>query len=98
VPTLRFEHEFFVNRLGSLSKLMTLASNIVETYADDIIDTCIKDILLQCHEPNEGGDEWIDDADLGRECRAKVCTYWKRLTSDSRLEDLSQSIAKQRGP
>jgi hypothetical protein len=51
---------------------MILASDIVEKYADDIIDTCIKDILLQCHEPLEGGEEWIEEADLGIECRAKV--------------------------
>jgi hypothetical protein len=51
---------------------MILASDIVESYADDIIDTCIKDILLQCHEPQEGGDDWVEDADLGPECRAKV--------------------------
>jgi len=52
---------------------MILASDTVESYADDIIDTCIKDILLQCHEPQEGGDDWVEDADLGPECRAKVC-------------------------
>jgi len=52
---------------------MILASETVETYADDIIDKCIKDILLQCHEPQEGGNDWVDDADLGPECRAKAC-------------------------
>ena len=67
-----FDHDFFINRLGSLSKLMILASDTVEKHADDIIDTCIKDILLQCHEAGEGGDDWIDDVDLGIECRAKV--------------------------
>lgn len=72
VPSLKFEHESFINRLGSLSKLMILASEAVEKYADEIIDACIKDILLQCHEPLEGGEDWIDDADLGVECRAKV--------------------------
>lgn len=51
---------------------MILASDAVEKHADDIIDTCIKDILLQCHESNEGSEDWIDDADLGVECRAKV--------------------------
>jgi len=51
---------------------MILASDTVETYADDVIDTCIKDILLQCHEPQEGSDYWVEDADLGPECRAKV--------------------------
>jgi hypothetical protein len=51
---------------------MILASDTVEKYADDIIDTCIKNILLQCHESVDGGDDWIDDADLGIECRAKV--------------------------
>ena len=51
---------------------MILASETVETYADDIIDTCIKDILLKCHDPQEGDQDWIDDADLGLECRAKV--------------------------
>jgi hypothetical protein len=51
---------------------MILASETVEKYADDIIDKCIKDILLQCRDPDEGGADWIDDADLGIECRAKV--------------------------
>ena len=51
---------------------MILASDAVEKHADDIIDTCIKDILLQCHYDDEGGEDWIDDADLGVECRAKV--------------------------
>lgn len=51
---------------------MILASDTVEIHADDIIDTCIKDVLLQCHEPGEGGEDWINDADLGIECRAKV--------------------------
>jgi hypothetical protein len=52
---------------------MILASETVEKHADDIIDKCIKDILLQCRDPDEGGAEWIEDADLGVECRAKVC-------------------------
>jgi hypothetical protein len=56
---------------------MTLAVTFVEKHADDIVDTCIKDILLQCHEPSEGNSEdqkdWLEDADLGIECRAKVC-------------------------
>ena len=56
---------------------MILASGTVEQYADAIIDTCIKNILLQCHEPHEGGEEWIEDADLGTECRAKVCPHYK---------------------
>jgi hypothetical protein len=51
---------------------MILASDIVEKYADSIIDICIKTILLQCHDPHEGGENWIDDVDLGIECRAKV--------------------------
>jgi hypothetical protein len=51
---------------------MILASDAVEKHADDIIDTCIKDILLHYHESDEGGEDWIDDADLGVECRAKV--------------------------
>ena len=51
---------------------MILASDSVEEYADEIIDTCIKEVLLQCHEPLEGGEEWIPDPDLGIECRAKV--------------------------
>lgn len=51
---------------------MILASDTVENHADDIIDTCIKDILLRCHYDDEGGEDWIDDADLGVECRAKV--------------------------
>ena len=53
---------------------MILASDMVEKYADEIIDTCIKDILLECRDPLEGGEEWIDGADLGPECRAKVFT------------------------
>lgn len=53
---------------------MILASDMVEKYADEIIDTCIKDILLECRDPLEGGEEWINDADLGPECRAKVFT------------------------
>jgi hypothetical protein len=76
VPSLSFENPHFVNRLGSLSKLMTLAVAFVEKHADDIVDTCIKDILLQCHEPAEDKPEgeqiWLEDADLGIECRAKV--------------------------
>jgi len=52
--------------------LMILASDNVEKRADDIIDTCIKGILMQCHDPLEGGEEWIEDADLGVECRAKI--------------------------
>jgi hypothetical protein len=51
---------------------MVLASDTVEKHADDIIDKCIKDILLQCHDPLEGGEEWIEDSELGVECRAKV--------------------------
>lgn len=51
---------------------MILASNTVEKHSDDIIDKCIKEILLQCHEPLEGGEGWIQEADLGVECRAKV--------------------------
>ena len=51
---------------------MILASDIVEKHADAIIDTCIKNILLQCHDPHEGGEDWIGDVDLGIECRAKV--------------------------
>lgn len=51
---------------------MTLAVNFVEKHADDIVDTCIKDILLQCHDPSEGEDDWLEDAELGIECRAKV--------------------------
>jgi hypothetical protein len=51
---------------------MILANDTVERFADEIIDKCIKDILLQCHEPDEGSEEWIEDADLGIECRAKV--------------------------
>ena len=72
VPSLNFENVSFINRLGSLSKLMILATDVVEKHADAIIDICIKDILLQCHEPDEGGEDWIEDADLGIECRAKV--------------------------
>ena len=72
MPSLTFENESFVNRLGSLSKLMIHASETVEPHADDIVDKCIKDILLQCHDKEEGGDQWIEDADLGTECRAKV--------------------------
>ena len=74
VPSLKFESPHLVNRLGSLSKLMTLAASFVENHADDIVDTCIKDILVQCHDPSEGGEDWIEDADLGKECRAKVHT------------------------
>jgi hypothetical protein len=64
---------------------MILASDVVEKYADEIVDICIKEILLQCREPGEGGEEWIDDVDLGIECRAKVsiltndrnnCRFW----------------------
>ena len=51
---------------------MILASDIVEKHADAIIDICIKNILLECHDPHEGGEDWIDDVDLGIECRAKV--------------------------
>ena len=61
-----------MNRLGSLSKLMILASETVEKYADVIIDKCIKDILMNTREPNEGGEEWVKDSELGVECRAKV--------------------------
>jgi len=73
---------------------MILASETVETYADDVIDTCIKDILLQCHEPQEGGDDWVDDADLGPECRAKVFPRCFRLSVDSRIENIGKSIAE----
>jgi len=51
---------------------MILASDIVEKHADDIIDKCIKEILLKCHDPLEGEDRWLEEADLGIECRAKV--------------------------
>jgi hypothetical protein len=51
---------------------MIKSVDIVEKYADQIVDKCINDILLQCHDPYEGGEEWIADADLGVECRAKV--------------------------
>jgi hypothetical protein len=73
VPSLSFDNPSFVCRLGSLSKLMILASDTVEKHADDIIDKCIKDILLKCHDPLEGGEAWIEDTDLGVECRVKVC-------------------------
>ena len=51
---------------------MILASDMVEKYADAIIDKCIKDILMKTREPNEGAEEWVKDNDLGVECRAKV--------------------------
>jgi hypothetical protein len=54
---------------------MILASETVEKYADAIIDKCIKDILMKTREPNEGGEEWVKDADLGVECRAKVFPF-----------------------
>jgi hypothetical protein len=73
---------------------MILASDAVEKHADDIIDTCIKNILLQCHEPMEGGEEWIEDADLGVECRAKVCRDYETLTIDPCVEDFGESITK----
>lgn len=74
---------------------MILASDAVEKHADDIIDTCIKDILLQCHEPMEGGEDWIEDADLGVECRAKVYCHLDKLTIDPGIEDFGQSFTKQ---
>ena len=52
--------------------MMILAPDAVEKHADQVIDTCIKDILLACYDPLEGGEDWIDDVDLGVECRAKV--------------------------
>jgi hypothetical protein len=51
---------------------MILASDMVEKYADAIIDKCIKDILMKTREPNEGAEEWVKENDLGVECRAKV--------------------------
>lgn len=73
---------------------MILASETVETYADDVIDTCIKDILLQCHEPQEGGDDWVEDADLGPECRAKVLSQCFPLRLDSCIENIGKSITE----
>jgi hypothetical protein len=94
VPSLTVENESFVNRLGSLSKLMIHASETVEKHADDIVDKCIKDILLQCHEPGEGGEDWIEDADLGPECRAKVTKQTLHLTTDSCFENPCKPTAK----
>jgi hypothetical protein len=62
---------------------MTLAVTFVEKHADDIVDTCIKDILLQCHDPEEGAKVWLEDADLGIECRAKVRHMETELTRRS---------------
>lgn len=56
---------------------MILASATVEKYADDITDKCVKDILMQTRDPNEGGEDWVKDADLGVECRAKVSSRIK---------------------
>jgi len=51
---------------------MILTVDIVEKYADEIHDKCINDILMQSRDPFEGGEEWIEESDLGVECRAKV--------------------------
>jgi hypothetical protein len=88
MPSLNFENEFFVTRLGTLSKLVLLPPGVDPKHDDDIIDTCIKYILLETHEPNEGSEEWIKDDDLGAECRAKVIDLQRTIDNlDSRIED-----------
>jgi len=74
---------------------MILASGMVEKHADDVIEKCIRGILLVCHDPLEGGEEWIEDAELGVECRAKVCfTDQGILTTDSCIENTRESITE----
>ena len=73
---------------------MILASDAVEKYAHNIIDKCIQDILLQCHHPEEGGGEWIEDADLGIECRAKVSSLRSPLIGGPRIEDPGESATE----
>ncbi|MDA4133331.1 MAG: sister chromatid cohesion protein PDS5, partial [Thaumarchaeota archaeon] len=86
----------FLNRLAAIGQLELLAPKVTQDADDEILDMAVQKILLSVRTDAKDSDpEWVEDAELDDECRAK-CLCLKILVNRLRGDDAQEPNERSR--